>query len=462
MQKALFYKTLIVGLMLLVIGIPLTMINGTVSERQQRQSEAVREIANSYAGAQQLVGPVLVMPYTEFFTVEELETDSEGNKRKRQAARRIERTLHILPADLKIGGEIETHSKHRGLFKALIYAWQSKIDGSFSLPEKLEFERTRPDSTIVWGEAFLSVGLGDTRGLTGTPQLDWNGRRISFERDSKIPALGAGMHAPLGTMEPGKAMLLPFHLDLSLRGTEQLSVAPLADNNRIEIASAWPHPSFSGRFLPDAQGQEIGAQGFRATWNISALASNAGPQFLKAVRQAENCPNMHCLDTLNLRLVEPVNIYTQSDRALKYGFLFVGLTFAAFFLFEIMKRLPIHPAQYFLVGLSLALFFLLVLSLSEHIAFWQAYLAAASACVSLIAYYLGHVLRSKWRGFSFGSMLALLFATLYGLLVSEDNALILGSILLFSLLAAAMVATRKLDWYRLGSNEVRGSDTVVS
>lgn len=461
MQKALLYKTLIVGLMLLVIGIPLSMIGGLISERQQRQAEAVQEIANSYAGAQRLTGPVLVLPYTEYFTVDEIETAVDGTKSKRQVTRRVEHQLTILPASLHIGGQIDTNTKHRGLFKALIYAWQSKIDGSFHLPEKINFERAHPNSNIFWGEAFLAVGLGDIRGVTGTPQLNWNGRKISFERDSRIPALGAGMHAPLGTIEPGKAMTMPFHLDLSLRGTEQLAIAPLADSNRIELASAWPHPSFGGRFLPDAQSQHVGPDGFRATWNISALASNASAQFLKAVDAPEKC-SPHCIESLDLRLVEPVNIYTQSDRALKYGFLFVGLAFAAFFLFEIMKRLPIHPAQYFLVGLSMATFFLLVLSLSEHIAFWQAYLAAASASVGLIAYYLAHVLRSLWRGLAFGALLGLLFATLYGLLVSEDNALIMGSLLLFALLATAMFATRKLDWYRLGSSDERGPATVVS
>ncbi|HRE16686.1 MAG TPA: cell envelope integrity protein CreD [Rhodocyclaceae bacterium] len=460
MQKALFYKTLIVALMLLAIGIPLSMIGSLIGERQHRQAEAVQEIANSYAGAQRLTGPVLVLPYTEYFTVDETETDVDGKKSKRQVTRRVEHQLTILPASLQIGGQIDTNTKHRGLFKALIYAWQSKIDGSFQIPEKPDFERAHPNSTIYWGEAFLALGLGDTRGVSGTPQLNWNGRQITFERDSRIPALGTGLHAPLGTIEPGKAMTVPFHLDLSLRGTEQLSIAPLAGSNRIELASAWPHPSFGGRFLPDAQTQRIGPEGFRAVWNISALASNAGAQFLKAVDTPEKCA-LSCIETLDLRLVEPVNVYTQADRALKYGFLFVGLAFAAFFLFEIMKRLPIHPAQYFLVGLSMAMFFL-VLSLSEHIAFGHAYLAAAGASVSLITYYLAHILRSLWRGLAFGAMLGLLFATLYGLLVSEDNALIMGSLLLFALLTVAMVATRKLDWYRLGASDERGPATVTA
>jgi inner membrane protein len=147
--------------------------------------------------------------------------------------------------------------------------------------------------------------------------------------------------------------------------------------------------------------------------------------------------------------MEPINIYSLSDRATKYGFLFVCLTFAAIFLFEILKSLAIHPAQYALVGLALAMFFLLLLSLSEHMDFLVAYLIATTACVTLIGIYLSAVLHSGKRGFAAGAMLAGLFGSLYGLLESEDNALMLGSLLLFVLLSLAMLTTRRLDWYRL-------------
>ena len=159
-------------------------------------------------------------------------------------------------------------------------------------------------------------------------------------------------------------------------------------------------------------------------------------------------------------MVEPVNIYTLSDRATKYAFLFVGLGFAAFFLFEVMKQLAIHPAQYLLVGLALSMFFLLLVSLSEHIRFDLAYAIAASACIGLQAFYLSYVLRSKARGLAFGGALGLLFATLYGLLVSEDNALLVGSVLLFALLAATMAITRKLDWYGIGLDRAPGPARV--
>jgi len=143
-----------------------------------------------------------------------------------------------------------------------------------------------------------------------------------------------------------------------------------------------------------------------------------------------------------------VNAYSKVDRATKYGVLFVVLTFVAFAMFEFMKQLRIHPVQYGLVGLAVAIFFLLLLALSERIAFGIAYAAAAAACVALIGYYLGHVLGGWLRGGAFAALLGTLYAALYGLLVSEDNALVLGAGLLFLILAAIMVLTRKVDWYR--------------
>jgi inner membrane protein len=166
------------------------------------------------------------------------------------------------------------------------------------------------------------------------------------------------------------------------------------------------------------------------------------------VAAAEAVP---AIDRVGLSLVEPVNLYSKVDRASKYGVLFVLLTFVGFFMFETLRQLPIHPIQYALVGLALAIFFLLLLSLSEHIAFGWAYLVAALACIGLIGHYVGHVLRSRERGLGFAAMLGLLYAALYGLLMSEDNALVLGAGLLFVVLAAIMVATRKVDWYQVAA-----------
>ena len=212
----------------------------------------------------------------------------------------------------------------------------------------------------------------------------------------------------------------------------------------------WPHPSFQGRFLPAKH--DIGPEGFTASWKISRFAAQGAGQ---AASCAFPCNRMG--EQISVSLIEPVGLYQQLERASKYGFLFIGLTFAAFLLFELLRRLAIHPAQYGLVGLALAMFFLLLTALSEHIDFAAAYAIASFACVGLVTGYLVRVLRSAGSGLAFGGALAALYAMLYALLKAEDYSLLGGSLLLFALLAALMIATRRVDWYGLGSPRPAGS-----
>ncbi|MEO6104454.1 MAG: cell envelope integrity protein CreD, partial [Pseudoxanthomonas sp.] len=273
-----------------------------------------------------------------------------------------------------------------------------------------------------------------------------------------------GVHAPLpihaGQVLPASSIDAHFRL----AGTESLGVAPIADSNRITLGSAWPHPLFGGRFLPNQR--EIRAEGFSANWEISSLATAAQAQLGKGKGLLTSRDDLSeyvdsatadvvgssAIDSIEVSLVDPVDIYTQVDRASKYGILFVVLTFVGFALFELIKRLPIHPLQYLLVGLALAIFFLLLLSLSEHIDFLKAYLVSALACIGLQFVYLSGVLKSWLRASGFAVMLTSLYGVLYGLLISEDNALLMGSLLLFGILAAIMWITRKVDWYELGSS----------
>jgi inner membrane protein len=159
-------------------------------------------------------------------------------------------------------------------------------------------------------------------------------------------------------------------------------------------------------------------------------------------------PLGRALDSVSVSLVDPVNVYSKVDRATKYGVLFVLLTFVTFAMFEFLRQLRLHPIQYGLVGCAVAIFFLLLLALSERIPFAIAYLVATIACVVLIGHYLGHVLGGWRRGAGFAGLLGTLYAALYGLLISEDNAMVLGAGLLFMILAAIMIWTRKVDWYR--------------
>jgi inner membrane protein len=284
------------------------------------------------------------------------------------------------------------------------------------------------------------------RGLVGVPTL-----RVSGVAHDLQQGLGygerRGLHTRLAVPVDDAELAFDIEFEATLQGTETLAIAPLGARSDITLTSAWPHPQFHGQFLP--REPEVSAEGFRAHWQISSLATSAPAQFRARLHEGQD--TRAGIDAVAVSLVDPVNIYSKVDRATKYGLLFVLLTFVAFFMFEMLRRLRVHPIQYGLVGLALAIFFLLLLALSEHVAFGVAYLASAAACIALIGYYVGHVLHSRLRGIGFAATLAALYAALYGLLISEDNALVLGAGLLFAVLAAIMVLTRRVDWYEVAA-----------
>ena len=428
-------KAIVVAILTVLLLIPLAMINGTISERKNYRQQAVQSVAESFAGEQVISGPVIVLPYVETSQV----TEIDGFGKRVSRLQRNQRRWLFFPTRLRMHGTLLPSVRKRGLHEVRVYEFQSLVDASFDVLLPAD-----PGGVRELGRPYLSLSISDVRGLAGTPTLRANGQALHIEQGPGAQLAGSGLHAPLAPMHSGQRMRLAVDLRSSLAGTESLSIAPIADSNEITLQSSWPHPQFEGRFLP--RSHRIGGNGFLARWDISSLAAGTQGQTQQGLAAAR-------LDALRVSLVEPVNIYTQADRASKYGVLFVLLTFVSFFLFELLKRLPIHPIQYALVGLALAIFFLLLLSLSEHFQFWIAYLAASAACIGLQGVYLSSVLRSRTRGCAFAAGLTLLYAALYGLLVSEDNALVLGSLMLFAILAALMMVTRKVDWYASSRKE---------
>jgi len=448
MQKALLIKAALVAALFAMLLVPLAMINGLVAERQGRQQEVVRDIAASSYGRQVLAGPIVVFPYVEEWEV----TLTEEKKDKtitRVEKRRAYRTASFFPATTALAATSAVGTKSRGIFKARVFNWEAAAKGEFAFDGKFAFDHRQEGSRITAGKPYASVVLGDPRGLASSTAFRWNGIALTLERGTDIAGMEEGIHVRIPDFDPRKAARFEYALDLGLRGTESFAVVPLSGSTSVSLKSDWPHPSFGGQFLPRPD-TTVGPGGFEAGWSVSGLASAAQAQLATAIDGGGSCKQAGCADRLEVRFIDPIDIYSLSDRALKYGFLFVGLSFGAFFAFEILKRLPIHPAQYLLVGLALATFFLLLIGLSEHIAFWIAYALAAAACILLQGFYLSAVLKSAARGASFSAMLTALYGALYGLLVSEDNSLLLGSVLVFALVAAAMTITRKLDWYSLG------------
>ncbi|ATG90170.1 cell envelope integrity protein CreD [Methylomonas koyamae] len=453
MRNKLWQKLVAMALLTLLLLIPIGMVKDLANERENRQLQAVNDIAASSAGPQKLFGPVLVVPYREIWS--ELSETIRDRTAVREVLQRSEsRYLHFLPEQLKLSGELATETKRRGLFEVRSYVVNLSGKGEIKLPGGYGNPAPLHGGRIEFGTPYLGIALSDMRGVLQAPGVEWAGKTYGFEQGSNLPLEDAsGMHANLEPMPVEFGPIsIPFGFDLKLRGIEALEFVPAGKHTQVELASAWQHPSFFGRFLPDPSSQQTGTDGFRAAWSVDALASNVG-------RNLSGVRHIASYDSFGVRLIEPINVYSLSDRAAKYGFLFVCLTFAAIFLFELLKKLAIHPAQYALVGLALAMFFLLLLSLSEHLRFAVAYCLASGACVALIAVYLSAVLRSATRGAAAGVSLVALFGSLYGLLESEDNALMLGSLLLFAVLSIAMLATRKLDWYALADT---GAGSVAS
>lgn len=436
MDKKLFFKILAIGLMSLLLLIPLALIEDQIRARSARQDEVKENIANSAAGEQRLISPVIMLRYDQ--AAEPEVTRDLVTGRIMRTPRVVTQTRYIAAENLSISGDARVETRNRGIYQARLFHTNLGTTGRFVI-EPLNVPGSSASISNI--EATLILGISDPRGVDNDPEVTINGKTFHFstlEHKSDGSMELSHLSVNLGKLAPDQKAVFDFSFPLQLTGSERLRIAPTAQSNDIRIKSDWRHPNFGGRFLP--RERQIADDGFTAHWEISHLARNF-----------DSALNANGNEVLSIDFIDPVNVYLQSERAVKYGILFIVLTFAAFFLTEILRRAPIHPLQYLLVGLALAIFFLLVVALSEHIAFAAAYGLAAIACIALIGIYLSGALGGKRQGMAFAGGLTGLYGVLYGVLLSEDNALLMGSALLFLALAATMLATRKLNWYQLGS-----------
>jgi inner membrane protein len=473
-------KLAAIFLTVILLSAALARIGWLVHERQQHQRHAIHSVQQSFAGAQTLVGPALRRT-----CVEEWPQEVGEGKHRRIETQRREFTLGAVPAALTVESSSQTDLRYRGLFKVNGYAAKVKLQARWADLMPLTPVHSVAGSRLECKETMVWLATTDTRGLRGATITGPGGQALKVFPGSPSPVYTQGLRALLPgfeTLSPAvPAGPLELSIELDLVGTAQLGLVPAADQTVWKHRSDWPHPSFGGRFLPNQR--EVGERGFEATWAVSALASAAGADVLRGVALcgatastqvagyadgeafaepvarpprgghaagAAEAPG--CLDTFGVAFIDPVNPYTLSDRAIKYGLLFVLLTFTAVALAEGLAAggvRRVHPVQYALVGLTLSLFFLLLLSLSEHLSFGVAYASASVACVVLLGFYARHML-GRWRdGLVFGAGIALLYGLLYLLLLREQTALVLGSVGLFAALALVMLLTRRVDWYRL-------------
>jgi inner membrane protein len=443
MRSNVLLKALIVGGLALAFVVPLTMIWGVVKDRARYRDTITAEVAGSTARSQTLVGPLVVVRYRE-----RIPAAAKG-----EAEQVREGTEILLPDSLAIRSKAQVETRQRGIYRVPVFRSSNEIAAAFSLPPRLGVSEKR--QLVEEPRAEVVFGVSDPRGIRAVPEVRLDAATLPARPGADLDWLKHGFSVALPSDAAGRRVALGVNLELI--GTDHLMFLPIGAVTDVELSSDWPHPSFMGAFLPDER--SVSARGFEARWRLSRFATGIDDAMARirdsmgrgvsiAGDGGGGAPAF--LDTgLGVRFVQPVDVYSQSERAVKYGFLFVFLTFVAFFLFEVLRRMAIHPIQYVLCGAALALFFLLLVSLSEHLPFAAAYLVSSGACVGLVAFYVGHVLRSAGRGILFGGMLGALYGFLYVILQSEDYALLLGALLLFAALALVMVMTRRVDWYRL-------------
>lgn len=425
-------KAAFIGCLVLILLVPLFMIQSMVSERQARRSEAEAEMFNSWGGEQTIGGPVLTVPFIERVV------DTTG--------KRVETVsyAHFLPEELSIRGTMAPEKRTRGMYEATLYTSQLSLKGSFARPD---FSGWRVDpADILWTDAYLSVELPDMRALQDRVSLSWGSWTAEFRPGKGSAGLFAGeIRAPVrGILASGPGKLLPFSFELGLRGGGSLSFLPLGDETTVRVVSPWKSPTFNGSFLPSER--ELSEQGFDAAWKVISLA-RAYPQRWRA---GEVEPGVVLSSGFGVSLMTPVDSYLKVTRALKYGILFLFLPFLTLFLFEVFSSRKIHPLQYLFVGVADCVFYLLLLSFSEHAGFDLSYWLAASASAALITTYMCAIVKSLKKGILILPVLTAADAFLFVVLRSEDYALLIGAIGLFLILGAVMMMTRKVDWYSVG------------
>ena len=440
-----FLRALLVGFLL---SIPIFSVWLLVYDRQSQSTQARASIAAGWGGPQIIAGPELAIPFKQI-----VHTTEQVNGQPVARTATIDRRLILAPSGIDAATSIAPERRSRSIYDIVIYRAQTKGRALFQLPSDL----TRlgvPSGSLELDRAELRFGVSDPRGLSGNPDVRVGGANLALGPGGGTSLVGTGFYAPvdLTKLDPAR---LAVDFNYVLRGNGSIALAPRAGDTAWRVTSPWTNPSFGGEFLPDQR--KVGETGFEATYRIGNLAlgrsllfvegadDNSAPQKMEpsayATAAVANGPQ-----AASIQLVEPVDLYSQVNRATKYGFLFVGFTFLAYLLFDIIGDVPVATIEYLLAGAGLVLFFVLLLAFAEVIGFAPAYLLAGAAISALNTAYSAAVLKSWRRAGVIGAILVALYAVLYVLLSLEAYSLLIGALLLFVALAGTMYVTRRLDW----------------
>ena len=426
------------GVLLLVMQAPLHQVERLVDERQQRRDQATSEVTSHFGAPQTLVGPVLTVPYRIWKTEEWIEN---GKTQKKVTWRRG--YGHFLPAELRLAAAVAPEVRRRGLFEVAVYTADVVLSGKFDAPDFGAWPVAADD--VLWSEAWLSFEVTDRKGLRTPLHLSMAGEDLGFE-------VGAPLGGPLARSLQARVSARTaraggsFNGQVKLRGSQSLQVAPMGGRTALAMSSTWPHPSFSGAYLPDRS--TIRTRGFDAEWTVLRFGRDFGQSWTSLAENGTGTalnPETVASSAFGTTFKNPTDLYAEVARSSRYSLLFLVMTFLVLYLWEVLRQRTIHPLQYLLCGCALALFYVLELALAEHFGFFGAYAAAAGAIVTVVGLYARAIFASGRGALALGGMLSALYVFLFVTLQAEDHALMIGALGLLVLLGCVMYATRRMN-----------------
>ncbi len=435
-----------IGITFLLLQVPLLQIGGVVAERIGGRAEAMHSVASAWGGHQILFGPRLVVPIVE--TVEESKANGLGQFTV--SSREITRFAVFLPATMNVTGNVESQTRHRGIFDIPVYTVQTEISGHFERPALGLLNSAK--GRARWEDAYFAFKVSSPTSLQEVSALAWNGEELLFEPapDGKE----VSRNDLVVSIDLSKTQnKLDFDFDIKINGSSGLDIVPVGKATKVELRSNWPDPSFIGDWLPIKHA--IDESGFSARWEIPYLSRSFPQQWLSSGGSEQPA-----LSSFGIRLLSLVDNYRMVERSIKYASLFLVLSFACIWLLDILYFSPVHPIQYFLIGLALAVFCLLLVALSEHLGFFWSYLISACCVLAMAFMYSSAALKSIHRATLLCCLLTALYCYLYTVLHLESLALLAGTTLVVVALATLMFFTRTIDWFSMGKNQSRQASRV--
>ncbi len=435
LKTSITVRMLMVGILILVLLIPLSYIKSLIQERASRQKEVIHDNNKKWGNEVLLYGPILKVPY-QIHNLKK--TWDDKTKSYSQEDIITTRYAFFFPNTLDIKANITSEILKRGIYKSVVYTSDMKIKGSFTVPNFDTHDIAATD--ILWNKATIIVNSTNLKGIKSN--LDVKIGSESYPLRSKYT-----QNSYTNTLETKflKETALPkedgisFNLDLIINGSEQLRFIPVGRETNISMTSDWGSPSFNGNYLPDPKTKDISESGFKAHWKVLQVNREFEQEFFGELPQINS-------SAFGVKLLIPVDEYQKSERATKYGYLVIALTFLVFFLIQTISKVHIHPFQYMMIGLALSMFYTLLISISEHSSFLYAYIIAGFSVVVLIAMYSKAILKSfKFMGFIAAS-LAGLYSFIFVIIQLENYALLVGSVGLFIILGTIMMISRRIDW----------------